>query len=63
MNDAEIGPLAQQIIVLRFTSALLSQDAKGNNLFDFPEAPQQLRRSAGSFEELRSVVSAEAVTT
>jgi hypothetical protein len=41
MNDAEIGPLAQQIIVLWYTSALHSQDAKGNHLFDFPEDPNQ----------------------
>ncbi len=41
MNDATLGPLAQQIIVLWYTSALHSQDAKGNHQFDFPADPNQ----------------------
>jgi hypothetical protein len=41
MNDAALGPLAQQIIVLWYTSALHSQDEKGKHLFDFPDDPNQ----------------------
>lgn len=41
MNDANLGPLAQQIIVLWYTSALHRQDEKGNHIFDFPEDPNQ----------------------
>jgi hypothetical protein len=41
MNDAGLGPLAQQIIVLWYTSALHTKDEKGNDLWDFPEDPNQ----------------------
>lgn len=41
MNDDALGPLAQQIIVLWYTSALHSQDDKGNHQFDFPADPNQ----------------------
>lgn len=39
MNDATLGPLAQQIIVLWYTSALHSKDENGNDRFDFPDNP------------------------
>lgn len=41
MNDASLGPLAQQIIVLWYTSALHSKDAEGHDLWDFPDDPDE----------------------
>ena len=40
MNHAALGALAQQIIVLWYTSALHTQDEKGHH-FDFPDDPNQ----------------------
>ena len=41
MNDGALGPLAQQIIILWYTSAIHTQDEKGNHKFDFPDDPNQ----------------------
>jgi hypothetical protein len=41
MNDAALGPLAQQIIVLWYTSAIHKQDEQGGHLFDFPDDPNE----------------------
>lgn len=41
MDDPAHGPLAQQIIVLWYTSALHTRDEKGNHRFDFPDDPDQ----------------------
>jgi hypothetical protein len=41
MNDETLGPLAQQIIVLWYTSALHRKDNKGNDVWDFSNDPNE----------------------